>query len=74
VEYNGCHVHPKPTLTEDKQQEWTHAFSGETFEERLKKDLAKIQTAKNNGFKVFVIWNDEDPEKIIKEILKETIK
>lgn len=56
----------------NERSEWTHVFSGESYEERLKIDDHKRSVAEEQGFEVFYVWSDESPNQTFERV-KETI-
>lgn len=69
-EFNGSHVHANPNWSKERLHSWRHCFSKETAEENIKEYNKKIKTAENQGFKVIVIWDeDENKEQIIEQYI-----
>ena len=58
IEYNGILYHPR-----DKDNMFL------TVEESLQKDNLKIKTAKDNGYDVFVVWENENLDKKVIELV-----
>jgi len=56
VEFNGEAWHPNPTWDKNKWDAWKHPHTKETADERRLKDDLKIQTAVNDGWDIYVIW------------------
>ena len=61
VEYNGIYFHPR------NREDWRRKDL--TFDEALAKDLRKISFIEDLGYKVFVIWEDDDIETKINEVI-----
>lgn len=61
VEYNGIYFHPR------NREDWRRKDL--TFDEALAKDLRKISFIEDLGYKVFVIWEDDDIEIKINEVI-----
>jgi hypothetical protein len=73
IEYNGKIWHPdKDIYTEEEWRNWKHPFNSElSAEDVYLKDKKKIKLAKDNGFKVLVIWDfQENKEEIIRDFIK----
>ena len=65
VEYNGSRYHVNPKCP------GKYASKKQTPEMRILGDSEKIKTAEENGFTVIVVWDTDDKETKMKEILNE---
>lgn len=72
IEYNGHIFHPNPnTLSAKDWKEWRNPFElNETADEKCEKDNIKIKLAESLGYKVFIIWSNENIEESIDKIKK----
>ncbi len=64
-EYNGIHVHPKPTWLKDdieKWNRWRNLWTKKSADECLKRQQDKIKLANEKGFTVIELWSDESYE------------
>jgi hypothetical protein len=59
IEYNGEHVHPNPKMSEIEWKNWKHKWTGESADEVRKRDLKKIEIAKENGFEVIEVFESD---------------
>lgn len=66
IEYNGSAFHPSPYLTEQEKNKWKSPYKKESYDTVKKYNDFKIQTAKDNGFLVFIIWDFSTPNEINK--------
>jgi hypothetical protein len=57
VEFNGEHVHPDLSASFEERNKWRHAYTNQTFNEVLEYENKKMETAKNNGFDVLIVWS-----------------
>ena len=57
IEYNGSKFHPSPKLNLNEQKNWKQLWSNKSYDVVKKLDEYKIQTAKDNNFDVFIIWD-----------------
>lgn len=76
IEYNGSHIHPnKNKLNENEWKNWKSAYSKESADLIYKKNMHKLNLAKNNGYKIYEIWDNDNRfnsiEFICKKIKKE---
>jgi len=56
IEFNGCAFHPKAQF----QENWTNPYNKKiTSSIQFKKDKSKIELAKNKGYDVLIVWEDE---------------
>lgn len=70
IEYNGSHVHPnKDKMTNEQWNKWINPLSKENADTCYNKDKHKIDSAKNKGFDVLIVWDND-----IKKNKKETKK
>jgi hypothetical protein len=70
IEFNGSHVHPnKKLLTKDQWEKWINPYTRLKADETYKRDQDKIALAKNKGFDIFEIWDTDDFETQMHEIL-----
>ena len=63
VEYNGVKFHPR-----EGDVEWVGLF-GETYEYKLNYDKRKIKVIEDCGYNVIVVWEDDNLDKKIKDIV-----
>lgn len=63
VEYNGIKFHPK-----EGDVNWKGLY-GMTYDTKLKYDKRKLELLENCGYKIFIVWEDDDLENAINEIL-----
>jgi very-short-patch-repair endonuclease len=63
IEFNGCKFHPK-----EGDLNWTSPY-GISYNEQRNKDIDKLLRAKENGYKIFYIWEDDNYEDKINEFL-----
>jgi CRISPR/Cas system CMR-associated protein Cmr5 small subunit len=60
IEYNGILFHPnKKKLNEIEWNNWKNPYTGEGSSEKYKKDQYKIQVAKEKGFNIIEVWENE---------------
>lgn len=75
IEYNGTRWHPHPKHM--NEEEWNSWYINDTNADiKYKRDIDKIKTAKNNGYKCLVIWSDssyDDNMKRIMNFIKENL-
>jgi very-short-patch-repair endonuclease len=66
IEFNGAKFHPnKNKLSEEDFNQWTQLLSKQSAEEVYKKDMFKMKLAKDNGYDIFIVWeNDNFNDKI----------
>lgn len=63
IEFNSFTWHPsKEKMEESVFSSWKPPKGTYTPEEKEKKDKIKIDTAKENGYKVLVIWGEDGKE------------
>lgn len=70
IEYNGDYWHCNP---KKYNKDYFNARIRMTAEEKWKKDEKKIQYAKDNGYDVLIIWEDDynkDKQKVINDCLE----
>lgn len=66
IEYHGCKFHPnKLTLTEGEWSVWRCLYSKQTADEKYRHDMLKVQLARQYGFDVLTIWDNEPVEEAI---------
>lgn len=70
VEFNGEHVHPNINLSNEEKKQWKHAFSKKSFNEVLVNENRKIDTAKNMGFDVLIVWSKSNLTDELKRVLE----
>lgn len=71
IEYNGEHVHPNTNvLSAEQLQEWKHAYSEESADEVLARELKKESTAKENGYTIIHVWSTNEQFSILIEEIK----
>jgi hypothetical protein len=63
IEYNGHAFHPNPRWNIEEWLSWRSPFSNESADEAFRKDVDKVNAAIKRGFKVLLIY-DEDEEKL----------
>jgi hypothetical protein len=69
IEFNGVFWHCKPTLFEEN---FIHPIKKITAKEIWEYDFLKIKTAKDHGYEILLIWEDEylnDRDNIIKKCI-----
>lgn len=75
VEYNGICFHPrKDKLTEAEFCNWKQLFSNTSAHDIYEKDQLKLQIARNAGYNIITLWEDDDTEKNISLLIEEFIK
>lgn len=69
-EFNGSHVHANPSWPKEKLDNWHHAFTHQNAYDNMDAFNQKILTAEALGFKVIVLWDDnENNSKIISDVI-----
>lgn len=63
IEYNGLKFHPR-----EGDKSWVGLF-GDSYEYKLNYDKQKIKVIEDYGFEVIVVWEDEDIDNKIEEIV-----
>ena len=73
IEFNGSHIHPNKNWNKEKWDNWKHAYRKTSSNIEYKKDKLKINLAIKNGYKVFIIFDEdtinEKKEKQINKII-----
>lgn len=64
IEFNGIRFHPKPNLTEEEKLKWICPISKRNYLQVKTRDEKKEILAKKMGFHFYIIWEDEDLNKI----------
>lgn len=73
-EYNGSHVHARPSWSASRLSAWRHCFSGKTAEETIAAYQKKILTAEEHGFTIIVLWDEDyDNQKKIERTLSSVL-
>jgi uncharacterized protein YoaH (UPF0181 family) len=74
IEYNGIKFHPnKNKLSIEEFNDWKQLLSNTSANEIYEKDTLKYNVAKNNGYDIFYIWEDDNIELKINEMKNEII-
>lgn len=77
IEYHGKAFHPNPNWDENIKKDWKCLFSDLGYEEKLKIDLNKKETAKEYGFSYIEVYSEDDfkiKQNEIINIINEKIK
>lgn len=69
IEYHGSAFHPHYSLTEDQLKTWINPYSKLTGDQQRLRDLEKKVTAIDSGYTFFEIWDKDDHDLKIKEIV-----
>ena len=67
IEYNGIAFHPKEDCSEEVKLNWRCPLTKLNYADKLELDNYKINFAKNIGYDVLIIWEDEDEDEAIKK-------
>jgi len=59
IEYNGEHVHPNTNMSKENWDKWKHCWTKESADICRKKELIKLNIAKESGFKVVEVYESD---------------
>jgi len=69
IEFNGSAFHPHPHMLNEDKLKWRHAFSKESYETVLEKNILKRKRAIADDFLYFEVWDTDVDSEIINKII-----
>ena len=72
IEFNGVKFHPNPDkMTADEIKNWESLFYHIPGEVQIERDRRKKEIAEESGYRYVVVWEDDNMESVINNIVNE---